>query len=448
MNVLIAGENLIALRVAEALMAEHQVSSLRSHTLAPSRFDRLDVLTVHGEAASPEALRAARVAETDVFVGATDSDELNVVACLAARRLGARRTICVAQSHGFLEMQGEQHDLADSLGIDQVIRPGEQLAREVVRIVTVPEALDARVFADGRVFLLRYAVEEGAPITSAPLKRQKLPRGALLVMVRRGEKMIVPEGSTKIQAGDKVMAMGKPAAIEELVNSFVAHVIKQERRATIIGAGSVGLAIARGLERAKWSIKLLEVDQARCDKVASEVRGMVLHGDGADLELLEQERIGESPVVVCVTNNDEKNLLVSLLAKELGAQRIVTRADRLANERMFEKVGIDVVLSARGAAVRSIVDNIDASHADIRAELEHGSACVMELVLPEQFNSIRLADLRPPETAVVGSIQRGRHLMVPQGGDHLHAGDQILVFCSTEHEDETRDFFMRVNEKD
>ncbi len=447
MNVLIAGENLIALRVAEALMSDHQVVSLRSQALAPSRFDRLDVLTVHGEPTSPEALRAARVADTDVFVGSTDSDALNVVACLAARRLGARRTICVAQSPGFLEVRGEEHDLADSLGIDQVIRPGEQLAREIVRIVTVPQALDARVFADGRVVLLRYAVEEGAPITSAPLKKQRLPKGALLVMVRRGEKMIVPEGSTRIQAGDKVMAMGKPEAIEELTGSLLAHVVKQERLATIIGAGSVGLSIARGLERAKWSIKLLEVDAARCDAVASEVRGMVLHGDGADLELLEQEQIGESPVVICVTNNDEKNLLVSLLAKELGAQRIVTRADRLANERMFEKVGIDVVLSARGAAVRSIVHNIDSSHADIRAELEHGSACVMEIVLPGTFSATRLSDLRPPETAVVGSIQRGRHLVVPQGSDELHAGDQILVFCATDHEDETRAFFLRVGEK-
>ncbi len=442
MNVMVAGQNLMALRIAEELMQGHQVVSLRSDNRDSVGFDKLDVESVIGAATSTDALRAARIQVCDVFVGCTDSDEQNIVACLAAKRLGAQRTICVLQSPGFLNVGEADRDLAESLGIDDVVRPGEQLAQEIVRIVTIPGALDARVFAEGQVALLRYAVEAGAPITLGPLKNLQLPRGVLLVMVRRGDDMIVPHGATRIEAGDKVVAMGQRSSINELTPLLRAKQQKHRLAAAIVGAGSVGLAIARGLEQAKWSVKLIEVDRNRCELVAAELQSMVLHGDGADLDLLEQERIGEMPVVVCVTNNDEKNLLVSLLTKELGVPRIVTRADRLHNERMFEKVGVDVVLSATGAAVRTIVQSIDTSHAEIRAELEHGSACVIELKLPDNFPEARLMDLTPPELAVVGSISRGRQLVIPRGLDTLRPGDQILVFCSTANEEETRQFFM------
>lgn len=443
MNVLIAGGSLMANRTAEALMADHQVVCLRSNDgVDAMRAEQLDVETVIGSPTSPEALRLAHIERTDVFIACAESDEQNIVSCLAAQRMGARRTICVLSSPGFLNLRDADDDLADSLGIDQVVRPGEQLAHEIVRIVTVPGALDARVFADGRVVLLRYSVEPESPITRAPLKRLKLPHGVVLVMVRRGDEMILPRGETQVLVGDKVMAMGRGHAVREL-NRFLRRRHKREKhRAAIVGAGSVGVSIARGLLEEGWHITLIESDRARCEEVSNELDCLVLHGDGADLDLLEQERIGDIPVVVCVTNNDEKNLLVSLLAKGLGVPRIVTRADRAHNETMFERVGVDVALSARGAAIRSIVQSIDTSHQEIRAVLEHGSACVIELTLPAEFPTIKLLALNPPAYAVVGAITRGRQVIVPHGVDTLQAGDEVLIFCSTADEDRVREYFL------
>jgi trk system potassium uptake protein TrkA len=146
--------------------------------------------------------------------------------------------------------------------------------------------------------------------------------------------------------------------------------------------------------------------------------------------------------MVAVANNDEKNLLVSLLAKQLGVKRTVTRANRLANELMFEKVGVDVVRSAKGAAIRSVVRSVDQAHLEIQAELEHGDACVIELTLPPDFARVQLQELRPPTFARVGSIMRGRRLIIPSGRDELQAGDQVLIFCTRADEDETRDFFL------
>jgi len=198
----------------------------------------------------------------------------------------------------------------------------------------------------------------------------------------------------------------------------------------------------RGLEDAGFRVKVVELDKHRCEEIAGSLDSLVLNGDGADLDLLEQERIGDSSVLVAVADNDEKNLLVSLLAKQLGVRRTVTRAAHLANEIMFEKVGIDVVRSAKGAAIRSVVRNVDPSSLEIRAELEHGDACVIELDLPKGFTSTRLSDLRPPTFARVGSVQRDRRLFVPHGGDLLRPGDRVLIFCTRADEHETREFFL------
>jgi len=389
-------------------------------------------------------LKQARVKRTDVFVACTDNDEQNIVACIAAQRLGAKRTICMLTRSGFLRVGGDDIALAESLGFDSVVRPAEQLAEEIIRIVTVPGALDVEEFNDGRVRLLRYAVNEDAPITRGTLASMNLPKNVILVMLRRGDEMIVPRGDTQVQPGDKVVAMGRWSAVRQLLNDFLQGEKSDDykRIATVVGAGTVGFTLTRGLEEAGWQVKLIESNRARCEEVAVHLNSLVLHGDGADIDLLEQERIGESPVLIATTDNDEKNLLVSLLAKQLGVRRTVTRADRLANERMFEKVGIDVVRSARGAAIRTVVRSIDQRRSEIRAELEHGDACVIELKLPSYFPTILLRDLNPPMFSRIGSILRGRRVIVPGGNDVLQAEDQVLIFCSREDEEAARDFLL------
>lgn len=443
MNVLIAGEDVVGIRIAEKLMETHKVVYLAEHEL--ERLERLDVETVYGSATSPEQLRQAHADEADLFVACTNSDEQNIVACIAAQRLGAKRTICMLTR--FSNRYGDDDiGLAESLGIDSVVRPAEELADEIIRIVTVPGALDVAELAGGRVRLLSYAVEEGAPITKAPLAEVNLPNNVNLVMLRRDDTMMIPRGDTLVQPRDKVIAMGRSNQIRRLLWRFLRNRANatEKRTATVVGAGTVGLAVVRGLEEAGFRVKVIEVDKERCAAVAPQVKSLVLHGDGADLDLLEQESIGESSVLVAVANNDEKNLLVSLLAKQLGVRRTVTRADRLSNEIMFEKVGVDVVRSARGAVIRSVVRSADDSQAEIQAELEHGDARVIELKLPPHFVSTPLSALRAPTFVHVGSILRRRQLIIPRGHDTLQAGDQLLLFCTREDEEQVREFFLNV----
>ncbi|MDH5671341.1 MAG: Trk system potassium transporter TrkA [Myxococcales bacterium] len=444
MQVVIAGEDIVGYRIAEELMHGHDVTFVGPVEPAGTRLDQLDVQVVHGAITAPEVLRQARMGSCDVFVACTDSDESNLVACVAAQGLGAKRTICMLSSPGFLSVADDDVALAEALGIHSVVRPSEQLAEEILRIVTVPGALDVQEFADGRVKLLRYAVEAGAPITRKRLRYLSLPRHVQLIMLRRGDEMIVPQGDTLLQAGDKVTAMGRWTSLRRLLLKFLRKetTSAEPRTAAVVGGGTVGFAVTRGLEEAGWHVKLIEIQRARCEEIAGQLESLVLYGDGADLDLLQQEAIDQVSVLVAVANNDEKNLLVSLLAKQLGVKRTVTRAERLSNELMFEKVGVDVVRSAKGAAIRSVVRSIDQGNLEIQAELEHGDACVIELRLPADYRAVLLSELAPPAFARVGSILRDRKLIIPSGEDELRPGDEILVICTRADEAQTRDYFL------
>jgi trk system potassium uptake protein TrkA len=445
MRILIGGQDEVAFRLAEALMVEHAVFLICPESAAGPRVDRLDVEPVYGAVTSTEALRQAGAPEADIFIACTPYDEQNLVACVVAKHLGAKRTVCFLFRPDLRAALEESTLFAASVGIDTIIRPPEKLAREILRIVTVPGALDVEVFAGGKVQLFRHAVEEGAPITRAALKDVGLPHDVVLVMARRGDEIFVPKGPTRILAGDKVTAMGMPGGMNRLLFRYLRAGThgRDPRRVTIVGGGEVGLAVALGLEDLGWDVKVIEVKPERCEEIARVLNSLVLQGDGADLDLLQAERVAEDSVLVAVTSNDERNLLVSLIAKHLGVPRIITRADNPANERLFEKVGIDVVRSAQGAAIQSVLRSVVASRAELLAELEHGDAMVIEREIPPELPPTPLMELKAPEFTIIGAILRGGKVIIPKGKDTLEGRDRILVFCTREHEEEARDFFAR-----
>jgi trk system potassium uptake protein TrkA len=443
MRIVIGGEDEVAFGLAEALMGEHSVVLVCPESAAAPRIDRLDIETVYGSATASEVLHRSGAHKADIFVACTPYDEQNLVACVLAKQLGARRTVCFLFRPDFRTALDESKVFAASIGIDSIVRPPEQLAREVIRIATVPGALEVEVFEGGKVRLFRHAIEETAPITRAPLRDLGLPSDVVLVMARRGEESFVPRGDTRLLAGDQVTAMGNPRGMNRLLHKFLRNDShgREPHSATVVGAGEVGLAVSLGLEDLGWKVKVIERDAKRCEEITRVFNSLVLHGDGTDLDLLEAERIADDSVLIAVTSNDEKNLLVSLLAKHLGVPRIITRADNPNNERLFEKVGVDVVLSAQGAAIQAVVAGAVASRAERLAELEHGDAVVLELALPEELRPVSLEALAAPKSAIIGAVLRGSDVIIPRGKDVLRGTDRVLVFCTREDEEEVRDFF-------
>jgi len=445
MRIVIVGGGQIGSSLARALAASHEVVVIDHDRAVADTFSSIDAELVLGSGTSEQVLQRAGIEDARFFVATTPLDEVNIVACAIANRLASPETICVVSRADFLR------DAAggglEPFGVNRVLWPEAQLANDIAGVVSAPGAIDAESFAGGLIRLLEYRLDSGSRLITVPLGRLHLPRGSLIVAVKRAGQLFVPRGTTQLAAGDKIIFMGTPDAMQQ-VEALVNPPRGGGRiEVTIIGGGDVGLHLAEQLEGSShFDVRIMERDVARGEMLASRLkRTLVLNGDGTDLEFLESENVGRSDVLVSVIDNDERNLLASLLGRQLGVPKIVTRVSRPTNLRLFERVGIDVALSARGAAVASILHQITGGTSSLLAVVEHGEARVLELVVGPGFQPRALKGIGTPGDVIVGAILRSGVAIVPRGDDVVEPGDHIIVFCTHEAAERVQAYFSGVH---
>ena len=440
MRVVIVGGGQVGSALARTLAPDHEVVVIDHDRAVADVFATIDVEFIVGSGTSEEVLGRAGIEQAQFFVACTGLDEVNIVACAIANRISNPETICLVSRADFIP--GSQGHL-EQFGINRVLWPEAQLAEDIVRVVTAPGAIDAEVFAGGVIRLLEYRLDSSSTLISQPLGRLHLPRGSLIVAVKRGGKLFVPRGTTQLAAGDKIILMGTREAMGEVEALMRPPKSGGRLQVTIIGGGDVGLELAERLEKVpSVDLRILERSVERGEMLAARLRRtLVLNGDGTDLELLEAENVGRSDVLVCVIDNDERNLLASLLGRQLGVPKVVTRVGRPTNLRLFERVGIDVALSARGAAVASILHQITGGTSSLLAVLEHGEARVLELVVSKDFAARPLKSIGTPVDAIVGAILRDGGAIVPRGDDRIEPGDRILVFSTRDAAERVQAYF-------
>jgi len=444
MRITIVGGGEIGFALSQALSIDHEVFVVDNAPAVAERFEALDVQFVRGRATSPGVLERAGVAQADVLVACSGLDEVNIVACAIASKLGQPRAFCFVSREEFLGLHDDK-GLAE-FGIDRVVWPEAQLAADIERIIRVPWALDADTFVDGAIQMVEYRLDGVSALTGCRIRELHLPHGSLIVAVRRGDSVFIPRGENTLALGDRIVVLGTPDALREVTQRVTVVAGARRQRVTIIGGGAVGLRLAERLEADDAAdVTLVEADPRRGEMIAGRLRRtLVLNGDGTDLELLESEDIGRSDVLVSVINNDERNLFASLLGRQLGVRRIITRVSKRANLRLFEHVGIDVAISARGAAVASVLHQIHGGTTRLLAVVEQGAGRILELDIPEGYVSRPLRDLAPPLNSIVGAIVRGSHAVIPRGADRIQPGDRLIVFTTHEAVDQVRDYFANV----
>jgi trk system potassium uptake protein TrkA len=445
MRIAIVGGGEIGFALAQALSAQHDVFVVDHAPEVADRFEPLDVQFVLGAGTSPEILSRAGVNRADLFIACTGLDEVNVVSCALARQIGQPQTICFVSREDFLSVPLSGGGRSP-FGIDRVVWPEAQLVEDIERIVRAPAALDAESFADGAIQLVEYRIETHSPFAGKRLMDLHLPHQSLVVAVKRGDTFFIPRGGSEIAVGDKAVVMGTPAALTEVRQRITGAVESARQRVTIVGGGDVGLQLAERLEQDDANlVTVIERSLPRGELLASRLkRTLVLNGDGTDLELLESEDVGRADVLVSVIDNDERNLLASLLGRQLGVRRIITRVGKRANLRLFERVGIDVAISARGAAVASVLHQISGGSTRLLAVIEQGAGRILELELPKTYVPRALKDLAPPINSIIGAIVRRSRAFVPRGSDRLEPGDRIIVFTTYAAADQVRDYFTAV----
>ncbi len=442
MKIVVFGASEIGLLIATEFFEDHDITIIDREEHKTGALNRLDISYVEGNGSNVNTLKAANIEDADIFIACTQYDEANIVACLTVSRLSEAKTVCFVSKPEYIESMALLKNTKYEM-IDYVIWPEELLTQAIFRIITVPEAVDVEYFASGKARLLEYRIKENSELLGKKIKDYKFPEDVVIVAITRESVLSIPDGETMFNLNDKVVFMGSSTSLDILANRLFENQSKI-KTAAIIGGGNVGLMLAENLEKAGIRTKIIERNYKRCEDLTEVLKKtLVINGDGTNLELLESEDIVDSDVVVSVTNNDEKNLLCSLLVKQLGAKRVITRVSKNANIALFEKVGIDVALSPKEASINEIKNNLIDTDVPILATVERGQGRIIETTLGDDFKQRKVMDLKLPAKAIIAIIQRGINVIIPNGNTELSPGDSIMVFTKDEDCFDIRDFFKK-----
>ena len=443
MKIVIFGATEIGCLLATEFFEDHDITIIDKEENRAKELNNLDISFVAGNASNIEVLNLADIKNSDVFIACTGTDEANIVACLSAKQYGGVRTICFVNREEYKNTLNfeKNSEFSKNFFIDYIIWPEELLSQEIFRIVTVAHALDVENFADGRARLLEYKVQSNPAITGKKVKECGFTQDTLMVGLTRNGQLFIPNGDTEILDGDKLIFMGNIHSLDILAGTFFQDK-NPVKNVAIIGGGAVGRILARSLETLKIKTKIIEKNHERCEFLAENLSNtLIINGDGTNMKLLDEEEIGSQDVVISITNNDERNLLCSLLAKQLGAKRVISRVSKVLNIPLFEKVGIDIAISAKNSALNEVKNDLQENDVDILATVEQGQGEVLEIAVLPDFNGKKIMDFKFPARAIIGVIQRRNKVIIPKGDTEVHEDDILIIFTTAENAEQIKKFF-------
>ncbi|MFW6334859.1 MAG: Trk system potassium transporter TrkA, partial [Desulfosalsimonas sp.] len=347
MRIVIVGAGEVGYHIASRMSVENKdVVVIDSNPAAIQRVsDNVDVEAINGSGSSPAVLKEAGLKEAEILLAVTDSDEINLVACLMAdiispttKKLARIREGDFDTYHEILQQQAPH--------IDTVINPEIEVVKSIERFLSIPGAVDVSDFADGMLKFVGLYLERGSRLAGIRLRQipEKIGQQILLAAVVRKEELIIPGGNERLYPGDLVYFISEEKGLASILKAFDRKA-RQVRRALIVGGGRIGARLAAVLEKKGIQIKIIEKSPARCSELAAEMKkAVVIQGDGSDQGLLMEENIKEMDAVITLTNDEETNILVSLLARRMGAGKTITKLNKFSYFPLMTAIGIEQVV--------------------------------------------------------------------------------------------------------
>ncbi len=436
MKIIILGAGQVGSSVANNLASEANDITVvdQNPDLLHELQDRLDLRTVQGYAAHPEVLMQAGAEDADMILAVTNNDETNMVACQVAYTLFHTPTkIARVRALGFTKFP--QLFSSDALPIDVLISPEQLVTDYIMRLIENPGALQVLDFAGGRVRLVAVRAYFGSPLVGNELRTlyEHMPHiDARVAAIYRQDRAIQPEGDTIIEADDEVFFI---AATENIraVMSELRKLEKPFKRLIFAGGGNIGQRLASALEK-HYQVKLIERDKLRARKVAEELSNtIVLHGDVADEDLLLEENIENTDVFCAVTNDDEANILSAMLAKRLGARKVMALINRAAYVDMVESGPIDIAISPQQATIGSLLTHIRRGDVVMVHSLRRGAAEAIEAVahgdkISSKVVGRTIEDINLPKGTSIGAIVRGDLVLIAHHDSVIQSEDHVILF--------------------
>jgi len=422
MRIVIAGAGEVGFELAKSLSGKNDVYVIEKDKEKVDRLNELDVIAIRGNAASFKVLNEAKVDKADIFLGVTGNDEVNILSALTAKKLGVKKTLVRVENLDYADKPVMRYS---PLGFDLVVCPPLVLAHEIVELVGIPFAEEVITLSGGEMDVIEFQISENSPVIGKSYKDLNLPPDVVLASIQRNGDVILP-GEENLRAGDKVIMVGKRDEIEKIRDLFGEQIVK---RVTVFGTNEISSYVAEALYKSRVSVKVVGASKKACEELSETLRGIrIVCGDFLDLEFLNKEEIGKSNAVVALTDSDERNLLVSLLSKNLGAERAIVKVEHEEYARIFESVGIDHALNPKRMTIMEVQKLLMMDRVEVRTLADISGAVVMELEVNNQkIKDKRLAELQLPKNTAIWVIIRNGKCLAPSPDLVLAQGDRVVV---------------------
>ena len=441
MNIIILGAGRVGESVAESLASEQNDITVIDQDPERLRLleERLDLRGVVGNGIQPSVLREAGAQDADMLIACAAADESNLVVCKVAHDIfNVPTTIARLRSPEFAE--GDELMSKTGFSVDHVICPEASVTRYIHQLIDYPEALQVLEFADGRVCLIAVRAVHGGALVGHSLGeiRDRLPNVEMrVVAIYRQDAEVDPGPQTRILAGDEVFVLADKAKIRQVL-AAIHRADQSVRRVMIAGGGKVGLRLARGLV-GQCQVKVIERDRKRCEYLAGQLPSsmLVLHGDGTDEDLLQDEQVGEMDLFLALSSDDEDNILAAMLAKRLGANRVISLINRRAYADMMQGSTIDIAISPSHTVIGELLAHMRRGDVAQVHSLRRGAAEAIEGIARGDIKTSRLVgrrieEIRLPEGARIGVIVRGEggatQVLMPHHDTLVEVDDHIVIF--------------------
>lgn len=436
MKIVVIGDGKVGHAITEHTCKEgHEVVVIDKNPKVIEELVNLyDVGGICGNGASIDIQESAGVSKADLVVAATSRDEVNMLACLIAKKLGAKATIARVRSY---EYNNHIEQMKTALGIQMTINPELEAANEIMNIINFPEANRVDTFANGNVDLVELFIPENSPLIGLSLASisTKYQVKILVCAVQRGDEVFIPTGNFTFKAKDKIHITANRLVVKDFLKKL-GLIETKIKDVLVIGGGKITAYLAEELIKGKYNVKIIEKDYNRCLELSELLpSAAIIHGDGSDQLLLEEEGIDSCDAIVCLTNLDEENIIISLYAQKREVTKIITKVNKSSFAGLVETIGVASVISPKDITASRIISyvrataNIHGSNIVKLYKLVNNRVEAIEFVAKSNsiILNICLKDLKLKKNVLIASIIRDSEVIIPSGMSQILENDSVIV---------------------
>ena len=447
MNILVLGAGNIGFQLAKQLLQEgHNLILVESDPERVKRAnEQLDALVIEGNASSYQVLQKAHLEEADIVASMTDRDEVNILACMMAKRSGVKTTIARIRNPEFGEPQFILQP--DELGIDLIIHPEKATAEAITRLIRQSSATDVIEFENGRIQLLGLRIEKNASILRIPLKDLGEQYGnppIRIIAIKRKEHTLIPRGDDIVVPGDQIFIVSHPDYVEQFLELAGKKQIRMDNL-MILGGGLIGQYVALAFSR-EMNVKIIESNVDKSREIADLLpHTLIIHGDGTDIDLLALEGIMDMDAFVAVTGDDETNIIATLVARHLQVPRTIALVNKVEYLPITPTIGMDAVVSKQLITANAVQRFIRQKEVASVNTIPGIDAEVIEFLAREGSKITRkpLRKINFPHHAIIGAVLHGEELIIPRGDTVVEPGDKVIVFTLPQSRSQVEKFFYK-----